>query len=103
MLTTENCCGFLGEGCLPNFSHSTQSIRSSSVRQLYFVLRVSKDPDIHSSKMSWRKIAKASGPPCEPTPTCLIAVVRAAISPSLSAESHLDIHFRTTPSLGSTP
>ena len=31
---------------------------------------------------------------CEPTPTCLIAVMRAAISTSLSAESRLETYFR---------
>ena len=42
---------------------------------------VSRDRAVHSSKMSWWKIAKASAPPCEPTPVFLIAscVVRSLL------------------------
>ena len=46
---------------------------------------VSNSPDIQSSKMSWWKIDEALAPPCEPTHTCLITVMNATISPSLSA------------------
>ena len=60
--------------------------------------------------MSWWKIAKVSAPPCEPAPTCLIAVMRAGISPSLSAKSRLDTYCRTNSPIlvgrslcGSTP
>ena len=40
------------------------------------------------------KEARVSAPPWEPTPSCRIAVVRAAISPSLSARSRRETNFR---------
>ena len=50
------------------------------------------DPVAHSPKMSWWKMARASVSPYEPTPTCLIAAMRAAISLSLRT---IDTYFRT--------
>ena len=41
-------------------------------------------------------MARASAPPWDPTPSCRIAVVKAAISPSLSARSRRETHFRKT-------
>ena len=52
------------------------------------------EPVAHSSKMSRWKMAGASAPPCEPAPTRLIAVMRAAISPSLRVKSRLETYFR---------
>ena len=57
---------------------------------------VSRVHDVHSSKMSWWKMVRASAPPWERTPSCRNAVVRAAISPSLSAKSRRGTHSRTT-------
>ena len=45
-------------------------------------------------------MARASAPPWVPTPICRIEVVRAAISPSLSARSRLETYFRTNSPVG---
>ena len=48
---------------------------------------------LHSSWLIWWKMARASSPSREPTPSWRIAVVRAAISPSPSARSRLETYF----------
>ena len=60
---------------------------------------VTRVPDVHSSKRSWWKIVRASAPPWEPTPSCRIAIVSAAISPSLSAKRRPEMYFRRNSSI----
>ena len=55
-------------------------------------------PDVHSSEMRW-KMARASVPPWEPTPSCRIAAVRVAIAPSLSANHRLETYFHRNSSI----
>ena len=62
---------------------------------LIFAEGACSDPVALSSKMRWWKMAGASAPHCGPTPTCLTAALRAAISPSLSTKSSLETYFRT--------
>ena len=53
-----------------------------------------RDPEAHLSYMSWWQMASVSAPPWEPPPSCRIAAVTGAISPSLSAGSRLQTYFR---------
>ena len=79
----------LGEGSLPSFAqYTTQPFQNMFWSTLILANGVSRVPDAHSSKMSWWKMARASAPP-----SCRIAAVRAAISPSLSAENRLETYF----------
>ena len=83
-----------GRGLLAQFRTAPHSIipkHFSSTR----AGGVSRVHDVHSSKMSWWKMVRASAPPWERTPSCRDAVVRAAIRPSLSAKSRRGTHFRT--------
>ena len=72
-----------------NLLFSSTSIRAKGV---------STGTAIHSSRMSWSEIAKASALSCEPSPTCLIAVMSAAISPSLSTNSRPRTFAQSLPS-----
>ena len=84
------------EGNLPSFAqlpfHHSKQFSSALILES----GVSRVPEVHSSKMSWWKMARASAPPWEPTPSCRIATARAVISPSLNADNRLETNVRRT-------
>ena len=95
MFSTSPCC-VLWEKAACRVSHNStlQSYPKHCSSTLTGASEVSRTPDVHSSKMRWWTMARASAP-WGPTPSRRIAVVRTALSPSLSATSRLETHFRT--------
>ena len=80
MIPTSNCCRVFGEKGACRVSHSAPLNHSKTFCSVNFdsvLVTCPEIPVVHSSKMSWWTIARASVLPWEPTPSCRIASVKA--------------------------